>query len=830
MSDRSDLLKTGIEALQNQRPEDAVQALEAFCQTQALPHSKPYIQAQMWLVRAYQENGQLKAAIALCQQMSASQTLQVRSWAEGVLPRLQAEDLGSSQGTGSARAVAPEPTPVTPRLSVEAASELLSQGNQALKVRRFAAAVEALATYCQGADPATSDYAQAQMWLVKAYKGNEQLEAAIALCEQLLTHEKEYVRTWATQYYQTLVPDADLPPEPSSPSSVEPSTPKRDTSNSSRMSNSPPPDAPTPPPEIPKAGRSLRSGVKLSMRGVTANLTLASGVTLALLFGMVWVLCLSFWLIKGSRNPTQGLLMATAMTIAINALMFFIAPLWMDLIQGWLYGTRWTALSEIQRHSPETARVMMEVCQNHKIAEPRLGIIEDDNPTAFTYGSLPNTARLVVSRGLFQYLDDDEIAAVYAHELGHIVHWDFAVMTLAQTLVQICYLLYTYIEELAQQIADRAGGDIGAQVKNGAKVTATMAYVFYLIGEYLVLYLSRTREYYADHFAAEVTGNPNGLSRALVKIAYGILAEGQRSETTSKVLQGTRAMGIADHKSAAMIGTAYRVAAQPEKVGRVFLWDMFNPWAWWMELNSTHPLTGKRVRALSTYAEQLGLDSEFNMAHVVREGRHLNKKKLYGNFVTDLILMWAEAIGFGLGLLVGIAILTSTHGNWRPIVSLPLIGLGIGSLAKVLIAYPDFHRVPETDVLTLMSDPYASPLRGRPVKLQGTVVGRGNAGYIFGSDLKMQDPTGLIYLRYASRFGPLGNFLFGMTQADSFIHKDVRITGWFRRGIMPWVDFTRMDCDSKWTVTSYHRFWLLVQGVGAIVLAFMLPNLLAALG
>lgn len=566
------------------------------------------------------------------------------------------------------------------------------------------------------------------------------------------------------------------------------------------------------------------------MRGVTANLTLASGVTLALLFGMVWVLCLSFWLIKGSRNPTQGLLMATAMTIAINALMFFIAPLWMDLIQGWLYGTRWTALSEIQRHSPETARVMMEVCQNHKIAEPRLGIIEDDNPTAFTYGSLPNTARLVVSRGLFQYLDDDEIAAVYAHELGHIVHWDFAVMTLAQTLVQICYLLYTYIEELAQQIADRAGGDIGAQVKNGAKVTATMAYVFYLIGEYLVLYLSRTREYYADHFAAEVTGNPNGLSRALVKIAYGILAEGQRSETTSKVLQGTRAMGIADHKSAAMIGTAYRVAAQPEKVGRVFLWDMFNPWAWWMELNSTHPLTGKRVRALSTYAEQLGLDSEFNMAHVVREGRHLNKKKLYGNFVTDLILMWAEAIGFGLGLLVGIAILTSTHGNWRPIVSLPLIGLGIGSLAKVLIAYPDFHRAPETDILTLMSDPYASPLRGRPVKLQGTVVGRGNAGYIFGSDLKMQDPTGLIYLRYASRFGPLGNFLFGMTQADSFIHKDVRITGWFRRGIMPWVDFTRMDCDSKWTVTSYHRFWLLVQGVGAIVLAFMLPNLLAALG
>jgi Zn-dependent protease with chaperone function len=43
---------------------------------------------------------------------------------------------------------------------------------------------------------------------------------------------------------------------------------------------------------------------------------------------------------------------------------------------------------------------------------------------------LPDTARLVVSKGLFTYLDDDEAATVYAHELGHIVHWDFALMTL----------------------------------------------------------------------------------------------------------------------------------------------------------------------------------------------------------------------------------------------------------------------------------------------------------------------------------------------------------------------------------------------------------------
>ena len=94
----------------------------------------------------------------------------------------------------------------------------------------------------------------------------------------------------------------------------------------------------------------------------------------------------------------------------------------------------------------------------------------------------------------------------------------------------------------------------------------------------------------------------NALSRALVKIAYGIVEEGSRQEEPSTLLEGTRALGIYDAKAATSTGTAYDcIASSPEKIGRVFLWDMFNPWGWWMELNSTHPLTGKRVRALSTY-------------------------------------------------------------------------------------------------------------------------------------------------------------------------------------------------------------------------------------
>ncbi|MFM6311252.1 MAG: M48 family metalloprotease, partial [Dolichospermum sp.] len=249
---------------------------------------------------------------------------------------------------------------------------------------------------------------------------------------------------------------------------------------------------------------------------------------------------------------------------------------------------------EIENLSPETGEIIRQVCQQKNIKIPRLGIIQDQNPTAFTYGSLPNSARLVVSQGLFTYLDDDEVATVYAHELGHIVHWDFAVMTVASTLVQICYLIYSTARRFT------SGGDDN-KIKDALKTAGFVAYIFYIIGTYLLLYLSRTREYFADHFAAETTGNPNGLSRALVKIAYGIVEEGSRAQEPSRLIEGTRALGIYDHKAASSTGTAYRISSDPQKIGRVFLWDMFNPWGLWMELNSPHPLTGKRVRALSTY-------------------------------------------------------------------------------------------------------------------------------------------------------------------------------------------------------------------------------------
>ena len=665
--------------------------------------------------------------------------------------------------------------------------ESLKAGLEALKQGAYPESVKILEVFCDRTPPDSKDSLQAQMSLVKAYWKNGQPSKARSLCKKLANSANPKMQNWARQALQKL-------------SAANSSADFESSASAQSESESP---------SMRKAGRAAMTGAKLAMAGIGGNLALASGVTFSLLLGMVFVLCLGVWLILDGQNPGLGLAIAVGFTLVFNGVVFFLSPLLMDLTQRWLYGTRWVSLEELRRYSPEAVQVIQKVCAERNLKQPKLGLIDDQNPTAFTYGSLPNTARLVVSRGLFTYLDDDEAATVYAHELGHIVHWDFALMTLAATLVQITYLIYVFARRMS-----RGGGDNKA--KDIAGSVAIAAYAFYIVGTYLMLYLSRTREYFADHFAAETTANPNGLSRSLVKIAYGIVEEGKRSKEPSRLMEGTRALGIYDAKAASSTGTAYRVAANPEKIGRVFLWDLFNPWGWWMELNSTHPLTGKRVRALSTYAEQLGLEMEFDMGRVVGEGKTLSKKRLYGNFVFDLLLYSAEVIGLAAGLLFGWLIPMEMG-----FVPFALIGLGIGVLIKALVMYPTFSRAPRSDILTLMSDPYASPLRGKPVKLEGQLIGRGDAGYQFGSDLKLQDRSGMIFLRYASRFGPIGNFLFGLRQVKRLLGSDGGALGWFRRGVAPWMDLVQFTSSGK-VIKSYHRFWSFLSGGGLIVIGLVL--------
>jgi hypothetical protein len=117
-----------------------------------------------------------------------------------------------------------------------------------------------------------------------------------------------------------------------------------------------------------------------------------------------------------------------------------------------------------------------------------------------------------------------------------------------------------------------------------------------------------------------------------------------------------------------------------------------------------------------------------------------------------------------------------------------------------------------------MSDPYASPLRGRPVTLQGAIIGRADAGNRIGEDFVLEDQGGgLMPINYESPFGFLGNWWFASRKLTKLVNDRVQVIGWFRRGLTQQVDLERMHTNVAGEVSSYTAFWGKVGGIFVLV-------------
>jgi heat shock protein HtpX len=188
--------------------------------------------------------------------------------------------------------------------------------------------------------------------------------------------------------------------------------------------------------------------------------------------------------------------------------------------------------------NPWLESTVKELADKSGLPMPKLAIVPNDTPNAFTFGRSSSSATLAVHEGLLRQLNEAEIKSVIAHELGHVKHKDYVVMTVLSALPLIAYIV--------AQVALRAGAFSSAGRRNnkdnsGVALIAigVISFAVYIITFLIIMRLSRLREHYADAYSAYVTGSPRDLESALAKITYGL-------SLSPKPPEGARAFYIED--------------------------------------------------------------------------------------------------------------------------------------------------------------------------------------------------------------------------------------------------------------------------------------------
>lgn len=506
------------------------------------------------------------------------------------------------------------------------------------------------------------------------------------------------------------------------------------------------------------------------------NLLGISTLTLVGLYALLSVVVLGVCLIV-DFPITYGIIFS----IVVLILQFLLAPFFTDLSVKWFYKTNFNA--EIPEYLKD---FLNEICQKEKIKVPKIGVINDSAPNAFTYGRFKNDARLVVTKGIFELLTEDEVKAVVGHEMGHVVHLDMLFMTVAQLVPLVLYFLFQTFSE-----------NDSSDDSNSGVIIAIVAYVLYIISQYIILWLSRTREYYADEYSIETTKNPNALSSALVKIGFGLSIgrqnevveeeNGDKKKKKQKVhsAKDIGALGIFDSKtSKSLIVSTNNNINDKVTIKNAMKWEMWNPWAFIYELNSTHPLISKRLLAISNYSTSYNQEP-FIVFDLKQEESYVD------DFFVELVIKYSPLL---VVILTIILVLLNIDGNVMSIV-------GFGGMITVALSYIGFNRshkigYKEANIRDLLGEVKVSGVTSVPCILEGKIIGKGDPGCIFNEDFTLQDETGIIFLDYNQPMFIL-NKIFAIFKSHQYVDQKVKIKGWYRRSPVPYVEIYEMEVDGK---------------------------------
>jgi heat shock protein HtpX len=208
--------------------------------------------------------------------------------------------------------------------------------------------------------------------------------------------------------------------------------------------------------------------------------------------------------IAGERGLAFGLVMAVAM----NFLSYFFSEK-MALMSARAQRVSQTQYPEIYaRLKP----IVGTLAQRMGIPMPKLWVTPDMSPNAFATGRNPTHASVAVTSGILQLMQDDELSAVLAHELGHVKNRDILISSIAATLASAI----TYLARMAMLF----GGGRREAGRRGPSPIASLLMIFLapVAAGLIRMAISRTREFSADATSARTLGTAEPMINALEKL------------------------------------------------------------------------------------------------------------------------------------------------------------------------------------------------------------------------------------------------------------------------------------------------------------------------
>ena len=245
-------------------------------------------------------------------------------------------------------------------------------------------------------------------------------------------------------------------------------------------------------------------------------------------------------------------------TITIIASIMIIAQWYFsDKIVLWSSGAKKVTREQF----PELHDIIERVIARNSLPKPKIAVINTNMPNAFATGKGPRSSVVVVTTGLMDLLDTEELEGVLAHELTHIRNRDVLVLTLVSlfSTVAWCCLQFGFYGGMGYGY----GGGRDRNNNGGALIIViVVAMLTWVISFLIIRAISRYREFAADRGSAQMTGKPVKLANALMKISGGMR---QVPTKDLRQVEGLNAFFIVPALSGSTIGNLFSTHPPVEK-------------------------------------------------------------------------------------------------------------------------------------------------------------------------------------------------------------------------------------------------------------------------